>query len=235
MTKRIVLCADDYGQALHISQGILELIKNGRISATSCMVNQLDWRLHAEWLLPYQGHIDIGLHFNLTEGRPLSDLYRASYGDQFLSLPRVMSRAFLRQWRQDLLFAECEAQLMQFRAIFGCFPDFIDGHQHIHQFPMVRDALLQVYQVYLNTNTCYVRVPAAKMNYFHFTKQIKKWVIAQTGANALAKALTKAGIPYPKTFAGIYDFSKALNYPNFFKQFLCIIETSFCKEGPAHL
>ena len=27
---------------------------------------------------------------------------------------------------------------------FGCAPDFIDGHQHVHLFPQIREALLRV-------------------------------------------------------------------------------------------
>jgi predicted glycoside hydrolase/deacetylase ChbG (UPF0249 family) len=63
--KRIVLCADDYGQAPAISQGIIELLNQSRLSATSCMVNMPDWPVSAKELLPFINYVDLGLHFNL--------------------------------------------------------------------------------------------------------------------------------------------------------------------------
>jgi chitin disaccharide deacetylase len=37
---------------------------------------------------------------------------------------------------------EIERQLDAFQAAFGEYPDFIDGHQHIHVLPVIRGALL---------------------------------------------------------------------------------------------
>src|SRR6185312_11376957 len=106
MKKCIVLCADDYGQAPAISQGIINLIEKGRLSATSCMVNSDYWAEHAKWLLPYQQQIDIGLHFNLTEGRALSKEYQSRHGDHFQALGQVLRRAFTRSLSQAVIEAE---------------------------------------------------------------------------------------------------------------------------------
>ena len=45
---------------------------------------------------------------------------------------------------QRLLAAEIATQLKAFVTQFGQPPDFIDGHQHVHLFPQVREALLDV-------------------------------------------------------------------------------------------
>lgn len=65
--KRIILCADDYGQNDVISQAILNLIKKKRLTAVSCMVAGVDWARHAAMLAKVQDQIDVGLHVNLTE------------------------------------------------------------------------------------------------------------------------------------------------------------------------
>ena len=39
---------------------------------------------------------------------------------------------------------EIASQVREFVDAFGRAPDFIDGHQHVHLFPQVRDALLEV-------------------------------------------------------------------------------------------
>src|SRR5262245_53147751 len=95
--RRIVLCADDYGQAPAISQGILELIQDQRISATSCLVNGPDWHEQAQALLTFKATVDIGIHLNLTEGQALSAEYIASYGKSFRPLSRLLARCFLRK------------------------------------------------------------------------------------------------------------------------------------------
>src|SRR5579883_2854375 len=107
MKKRIVLCADDYVQAPAISQGIVALLKEKRLSAVSCMVNTPFWVDEATWLQPYESQADIGLHWNLTEGRALSRAFISTYGDQLFSLSTLMRLALIRKLDQAVMEAEC--------------------------------------------------------------------------------------------------------------------------------
>src|SRR6476661_9118413 len=100
MKKRIVLCADDYGQALEISQGIIQLIQQKRLSATSCMVNTAVWHECAQWLIPFYQGVDIGLHFNLTRGTALSSEYAKAHGVNLMSLYGVIAQSFLSRFNQ---------------------------------------------------------------------------------------------------------------------------------------
>jgi chitin disaccharide deacetylase len=43
-----------------------------------------------------------------------------------------------------MLEGEISSQLQKFITAFGRLPDFIDGHQHVHLFPQIREALLTV-------------------------------------------------------------------------------------------
>ena len=45
---------------------------------------------------------------------------------------------------QKSLVIEIASQLRTFIDAFGRPPDFLDGHQHVHLFPQVRDAFLKV-------------------------------------------------------------------------------------------
>lgn len=214
MKKRIVLCADDYGQALAISQGILALIKQGRLTATSCLVNSPHWMEHAKWLLPFKNQVDIGLHLNLTEGTPLSPDYLAKY-PKFYSVNRLLIMAFLRRLDQAAIEAECHAQLDQFEAAMGCLPDYVDGHQHVHQFPVIRDALLNVYEQRLRQQGSYIRLANEAPDMC-----LKKIIIYASGTSALSKQLKKRNIPHNASFAGIYSFHEAHEYPVYFAEFL---------------
>ncbi len=56
----------------------------------------------------------------------------------------MLLRAQLRLLQPDLLAAEISRQFEVFKRAFGRPPDFVDGHQHVHIFPQVRDAFLRV-------------------------------------------------------------------------------------------
>lgn len=212
MIKHIVICADDYGQNLAISQAIIDLISKERISATSCMTTSKDWIQHASWLVPYQDKIMMGLHFNLTEGQPLTS------GFNFLSLYHLIIKSTLRRLDQQAIEKECHAQIDQFVTAVGQLPDFIDGHQHIHQFPIIRDAVLNVYEQRLRKQGAYLRSVYEPS----FPRQgafLKKWVLQLTGA-AFKECLVKEGIPHNTSFSGIYPFASAKKYAHYFPHFL---------------
>lgn len=220
MKKRIVLCADDYGQAPAISQGIIALLKHERLSATSCMVNSACWLEHSQWLMPYATRIDIGLHFNLTEGKALAKQYIAKYGENFSGLGDLMQRSCLHKLDRKAIEAEFHAQLDQFIKALGRLPDFIDGHQHVHQFPVVRDALINVYEQRLRGHPIYIRWVNVKLNFRDMTTNIKKIIIKFLGTHQLKNLLDTHKIQYNQTFAGMYTFSQASQYATLFPRFL---------------
>src|SRR5437764_108899 len=117
----IILCADDYGQNTAISQAIIDLLKKNRLSAVSCITNSYYWHSHAKWLKPFAGQVDIGLHFNLTEGKPLTK----SFGTDCLPLSKLISKAYLRRLNPTIIQSELNAQLDVFIAEIGHNPDFL--------------------------------------------------------------------------------------------------------------
>lgn len=214
MKKRIVLCADDYGQEQEISEGIYSLLEWGVLSATSCLVTSSYWFEHATWLKRFESWIDIGLHFNLTEGKPLSQEFYDAYGTAFFSLKDMLLRSTLRQLNPQVIAAEFTAQLDAFVAATGKLPDFIDGHQHVHQFPIVREAILRVYKE--RQLTAYMRLVDPPIS----DLAIKNLMIKLSGGYRMRQLYTAAQIPHNPSFAGIYDFKQAINYPIFFRQFM---------------
>lgn len=150
MSKRLTLCADDFAQSRAISSGILQLLEAGRLSATSVMSQSPLWPELAPALKALAGQADIGLHFNLTHpfdgsARPLGHwLWRSQLG--------LLARVELR----DQLLA----QIDRFSEHFGRLPDFIDGHQHVHALPVVREALFEaIDQRWTGRAKPYLRAP----------------------------------------------------------------------------
>lgn len=220
MKKRIVLCADDYGQAPAISQGIVNLMKYGRLSATSCLVNSTYWLDHAKLLIPLKA-LSIGLHFNLTHGRPLSEAFANEYGESFPTLPFLLSRAVSRQLKKDVIAAEFEAQIDRFVDGLGELPSFVDGHQHVHQFPVIRDAFIRVYKRRLANEAISVRLVNERLQPGDLFNNFKKLIILACGTRSFKKLLEKHHIPHNETFAGIYPLDTASeNYREWFIKFL---------------
>ena len=92
--RKIVLCADDYAMSEGISRGIIELLGSGRLSATSVMGNMPEWKSLAPELSPFRRIRGIGLHLNLTTGRPLTDMPATCPGGEFPRLQELIQRAF---------------------------------------------------------------------------------------------------------------------------------------------
>ncbi|MDA8561990.1 ChbG/HpnK family deacetylase, partial [Gammaproteobacteria bacterium] len=139
--KRIILCADDYGQDPNVSKAIVDLLSHNRLSAVSCMTNSEFWQSYCNLLIPYKQKVDIGLHLNLTEGK-----YLTLPGQNMNGLSNYLVKSHLRILNKNIIKNEFNAQIDTFENNIGCLPDFIDGHQHIHHLPIVRDAVFDIYQ-----------------------------------------------------------------------------------------
>jgi hypothetical protein len=145
--RRIRLCADDYGISAGVNSAIRDLIVRGRLNATSVMVAAPSFaRAEARSLAILNSgapRAAIGLHVTLTAPfRPLSKGFRPLLDGAFPPLPALMRSALLRRLSGEPIAAEIEAQLAAFAAAFGRAPDFIDGHQHVHLLPQLREEVL---------------------------------------------------------------------------------------------
>jgi predicted glycoside hydrolase/deacetylase ChbG (UPF0249 family) len=218
--KQIILCADDYGQNESISQAIITLLEKKRLSATSCMTTAPYWPQHAKWLHSFKDKAQIGLHFNLTEGAPLSSSLIKSHG--FMSLSKLLIQAYSGRLNAAAIEAELHAQLDKFEAEMGQLPLFIDGHQHVHQFPVIRNVLMKVYEERLRQCQCYVRCVYIPGFLYPKGRYYSKILILQvlSGSISFKKELIKRGIPHNSSFSGIYQFQDSANYRTIFPYFL---------------
>jgi len=145
--RHIIICADDYGISPAVSAAIRDLIARRRINATSVMVTAPSFS-HAEAAALREAAGDraaIGLHLTLTGPfRPHSHGFAPLRHGAFPPLASMARRALSRTLTPALLDTEIAGQFAAFRTAFGRAPDYIDGHQHIHVFPQVSEALLRV-------------------------------------------------------------------------------------------
>jgi predicted glycoside hydrolase/deacetylase ChbG (UPF0249 family) len=135
----LIVVGDDLGICSERDRGLLRCLTEGVATATSIMANG-DSADSAFELLKAHGMLDcVGLHLNLTEGKPLSDP---------ASIPTLLADGgvfrgkleFREAWRLGELDAqevrrEGVAQLEWFQQRFGRPPFHVDGHQHCHVLP----------------------------------------------------------------------------------------------------
>jgi len=196
----IVFCADDFGLEAGVDQAIVALAGQGRISATGCLVQAPHFEQSARALkgLP----IDLGLHLNLTE--PL--------GQTGLCLPLVqlLWRTYSGLISKQAVAEQIDTQLDLFEQHVGQVPDFIDGHLHVHQFPVVRDVLLQAVRRRYSNNLPWIRdTRAASMSArLPVTQRLKAQLIGALGAASLVRQAQQFGIQSNRGFAGAYDFDR---------------------------
>jgi predicted glycoside hydrolase/deacetylase ChbG (UPF0249 family) len=196
--KKLVFCADDF--ALHgaASEGIAALAQKRCITATGVLVLSPRWPTDVKLLHPLKSQIDVGLHLDWTSEFAIT----AGHG---MTLPRTMLSAWLRQIKPVQAKAVIEQQLNEFEEVWQAPPDFVDGHQHVHQFPGIREALLQLLvERYGSANTRpYVRISQLPPLQADF----KARVIGAMGAEPLRRLTSLNSVPCAPALAGVYDFS----------------------------
>ncbi|AOW51043.1 TPA: ChbG/HpnK family deacetylase [Legionella pneumophila subsp. pneumophila] len=225
--KNIFLCADDFGLNHGITQGILKMARLQRLSAVSCIVNASFFDVDAPDLLALKNGVRTGLHFNLTEGYFLSHPDKLCFG-----LRELLIRSHLGILNSRLISDELNTQLDHFIKVMGKLPDFIDGHQHIHQFPGIRRIIIDMYEQRLKGKSIFIRSTYPSVNMSGY--QAKTKILGITGGKILSSQLKKTNIPHNPYFAGIYDFSDRTNYRSLFRQWLNNVPTNtliMCHPG----
>lgn len=194
--KQLVICVDDFGQHPYVNEAVYGLAEAGRVSATSCLTEAPAWADGAGRIREFD--IQTGLHINFTQ------TWANSPGS--LGLSCVMAMAWLRQWSRQALLTRLHRQCDLFEKHMKRAPDFFDGHQHVHQFPQIRDALLQVLAQRYDSRVFWVRSTLTPQAWRPGRAGLKATAIARLGGHALRRRLGRAGIGCNAEFAGVYDF-----------------------------
>lgn len=205
---RIALCADDFALHPAVDDAVLRLARQGRLGATSCMTTSPRWAESARALrADAPPTLSTGLHFNLTEG----------HGGAAPTLVAVLRDTYARRLTAAGARERIVRQLDAFEQAMGRAPDFIDGHQHVHQLPGVRDALLDVlverYGGAADSSASASGSGSSPMPAVRATVPARRgWgagkagVLAVLGGWWFRRRLDRLGIPHNTGFAGVYGF-----------------------------
>jgi predicted glycoside hydrolase/deacetylase ChbG (UPF0249 family) len=207
--RRIWLVADDYGMSPGVSAGIRDLVLRGRLNATSVMVGTPTFErseaISLSMLNAGATRVAIGLHVTLTAPfRPMSEGYAPLRNGAFLPIEDSGGAAMLRRLDPEAIARETATQMQAFVAAFGRVPDYVDGHQHIHLFPQVRDAVLRV--VKDMAPNAWLR-QCGRVSAVHTRLTDPKGLFLDWLSREFRRRARKLGIATNPGFAGTYDFA----------------------------
>ncbi|MEK6816160.1 MAG: ChbG/HpnK family deacetylase [Nanoarchaeota archaeon] len=205
--KYLIVNADDFGLSELTNEGIIKGHREGIVTSTSIMANMPAF-LHAVKLARRYKALGVGVHLNLTTGKPLSG-NKSLCNEKGEFHPDNLKRLLKR----NLSIWDIENELrMQIRKVkeSKIRITHLDGHKHIHVLPKVRKVIVKLSREY---GIKYVRLPYERFSDItHFS--LKKYVV-NFSARASSKLWKAHGLAYPDHFFGTTYTGKA-NYQNLY-------------------
>jgi chitin disaccharide deacetylase len=206
--KYLAICVDDFGMHEAVNEAVLDLIERHRVTTTTVMVGGsaiVSGASRLRGLNP--ASVETGLHLDFTAYPTHLQEFKGRLGG-------LIQAAYLRQLNAVLVAQEIASQLDQFEHHFHCPPAFVDGHQHIHQLPIVRDALLRLLAHRYANKMPWIRrtqPPGFSFDSFlAFKSSIKAKVIGSLGASKMNQLMAQAKIVGNTRMIGVYGESISL-------------------------
>lgn len=141
----LIINADDFGKSENVNKAITECFNRGYINRTTIMVN-MPFAEEASEIAEKNGFTaKVGLHINLTEGRPLTDKIagirdfcdeNGCFNAAFYH--STIKRLYMSEEYVRAITEEIKAQLDKY-AELGFSLNHIDSHHHVHtNYPVLK-------------------------------------------------------------------------------------------------
>lgn len=150
----LLVVADDLGGSPGVNRAIAKAFREGGLTHASLLVNAPYLRDALDHVIRPLPDLGIGLHLNLTSGKPaagaatvpslVGDDGRFRHG--FVGLWRACGRRNQNELYGQI-YTEVEAQIQQARSL-GIRLTHVDGHRHVHTIPLVYTAVKALAEKY---------------------------------------------------------------------------------------
>ncbi len=209
MKKQLIINADDLGSDINRNNGIFETVEAGIVRNVSILANGPALEDVVNRIKSSKDcNISIGIHINLSEGRPLTEGLRLLTDKDGNFLSKKMALALLSGQAdmgiKDEIEAEIDAQIKKILG-YGLNITHMDGHHHIHIIPPVIEAAIKKAREF---NINWMRVPDEPVDiYNNMETDVATLYEAQFfSGHALAARpyIKKAGINTTDHFIGLY-------------------------------
>jgi chitin disaccharide deacetylase len=212
LTKRLIVNADDFGMTEGVNRGILESHRHGIVTSTTLLATGAAFE-SAVAAGREHPRLGIGVHLNLSEGRPVSPPAEIPslvdpQGRLHLTPGKLCFAIITGRVRMAEIETELRAQITKAMNA-GIIPTHVDGHMHVHVLPGVSKAVVKVAQEF---HIPAVRCPVEPASALRATKARnesltkRRLISLAVSANALRlRGLAEnAGLAYPARFYGIF-------------------------------
>ncbi len=145
--KRIIISADDFGCSKENNEAVLAGYISKNITSAGLMANMDGFGNAVNEIIPQIPDIDLGFHFNITEGKSLTNPYLISDSGG------IFNKGFLyflfNQNNPDLLsqieieFRVQIEKILKFHSV-----SHIDSHIHIHAIPNIFNLMVKLAKEY---------------------------------------------------------------------------------------
>jgi predicted glycoside hydrolase/deacetylase ChbG (UPF0249 family) len=228
-SRRVVFHADDFGMNTAVNEGILTAFRDGVLTSTSLLANapaaksacqawptlirqQSQDTLRSSELrreldepnLPF----DLGIHLNLTQGRPLTgEKYPAQLLDPDGNFPGIGSLfARLNRVKQDPLKSvqsELHAQI-EWMCDESLRPSHLNGHQYIEIIPQISSMIPEILRRY-SISSVRVALERGLIRNVLFQGDIASWGLAMVKrhyAKSFRRRISRENLVFADQFFG---------------------------------
>lgn len=150
-TKCLIVNADDFGLTAGVNRAIIEAHTRGIVTSATLMANMPAFDDAAQ-LAKEHPSLGIGLHFNITQGRPVADASLVSNllderGEFLGTTTSLVRRTFAGRLRIEEVVIELRAQIE--KALNASVRlTHVDSHKHSHALPQVCRAIARTINEY---------------------------------------------------------------------------------------
>lgn len=147
MSRCLIVNADDFGLTEGVSRGILQAHRDGLVTSTTFMTN-FPWAPQMAPLLADAPDLGVGIHLNLTTGRPLLP---AKAVPTLVTREGAFSKALTHLVaRVDPAEVEQEwaAQIERGIELLGRLPTHLDTHRYLQGYPAFGAVMIRLAQTY---------------------------------------------------------------------------------------
>lgn len=138
--RKLIVNADDFGYTMGVADGIVDAHRHGIVTSSTILINSphLDVALKKLHAIP---SLDLGLHLNITWGKPVSDPSKL----KTLLGPdgRFIRRTKFDDVDPNEVKSEWRAQVKKARAMKVPLTH-LDSHHHVHMHPALLDIVAEI-------------------------------------------------------------------------------------------
>ena len=144
--KKLIVTADDFGYSRHVNKAVIRCFREGIATSTSLIANT-GYFYESVKLLKKSRNLEIGIHVNLTEFKPLAKTKRLTDKDGHFYDKNLWHLGYCNAVDKKELENEIEMQILKALSS-GLKIMHINGHNHVHIFPNVIDAVVKLAKKY---------------------------------------------------------------------------------------